>query len=130
MNDSLRGYAFAGACAGALAVVAGAFGAHALGARIDAESLHVWQTAVDYQFWHALAVLLVVTLAPDPATRGWRLSAACFLSGIVAFCLSLYALALGAPRFVGMITPVGGLLFIAGWVLLASTIWRGSRWRS
>jgi len=119
-----RNPAIIAAVLGALAVVLGAFGAHALRGQLDAGSLQVWHTAVDYQFWHALALL---GLASAPPSR-WRIaSSIAFTMGVVLFCGSLYALALGAPRWIGAITPVGGLTFIAGWVCLGSAFWRSAR---
>jgi uncharacterized membrane protein YgdD (TMEM256/DUF423 family) len=95
--------------------VLGAFGAHALKARLGVEALSVWQTAVQYHFWHALALLAVPQLAGAWAkAAGWL-----FIGGILAFCGSLYALALGAPREMGMITPIGGLALILGWIAFA-----------
>ncbi len=108
----------AGATAGALAVGCGAFAAHALRDRLDADALALWRTAVDYQFWHALALVLVGVLArtPRPALR---VAAFAFITGLVLFCASLYALALGAPRALGMLTPLGGVAFVIGWIALA-----------
>ena len=102
---------------GATAVMLGAFGAHALRARIDDAALQTWHTAVEYQFWHTLA-LLALAAFPVPSPRSARLSALAFSVGIVLFSGSLYALALGAPRWTGTITPFGGAALIAGWVLL------------
>jgi uncharacterized membrane protein YgdD (TMEM256/DUF423 family) len=107
----------------ALAVIVGAFGAHGLQNRLDDYSRGVYEKAVFYHFLHAMGILLVAVLArtgtfPEQAmdTVCW-----CLLAGIVLFCGSLYALALTGNRALGMITPVGGLAFIIGWVLLA---WR------
>ncbi len=105
--------------AAASAVALGAFGAHALRGRIDADALAVWRTAVDYQMWHALALLAFTSLST--ASLPSRISAAAvssFTCGIVIFSGSLYALALGAPRWLGAITPLGGLAFLLGWLLL------------
>lgn len=104
---------------GALAVVLGAFGAHALRDALDEKSLAIWQTAVDYQFRHVLALLAAGLLARAQANRAIAIAAIAFVAGIVLFSGSLYALALGAPRFVGAITPLGGAAFIAGWLALA-----------
>lgn len=128
MRDGLRGYALTGACAGALAVMLGAFGAHALRGRLDAGCMQVWHTAVEYQFWHALALLATVAIA-TPEIRWRRYSARCFAAGLPVFCGSLYALALGAPHLVGAITPIGGLLFIAGWISLGVACWSYDRER-
>ena len=102
----------------------GAFGAHALRAHLDGDALQVWHTAVDYQFWHALALLGVSFASASP----WRTAAiAAFVTGIVLFGGSLYAVALGAPRFLGAITPLGGLAFILGWAALGGAFWRTAR---
>ena len=108
---------------GALAVALGAFGAHALRNALDAAALQTWHTAVEYQFWHTLALLAA---ALSPPSR-WRSACAIALAlGIVAFCGSLYALALGAPRALGVITPLGGACLIAGWIGLAAGLSRPS----
>jgi uncharacterized membrane protein YgdD (TMEM256/DUF423 family) len=109
----------AGAIAGAAAVALGAFGAHALRSELDVAALSTWHTAVEYQFWHALALLACGVLARHREDRPLRLAAFAFAAGIVVFCASLYALALGAPRWIGAITPIGGVAFIAGWLALA-----------
>ena len=95
----------AGAALGFLGVALGAFGAHALKGRVDAE---LWRTAVSYQMWHALALLVATPRA-----------GLCFLAGTVIFSGTVYALALGAPRWLGAVTPLGGLLLLAGWLALA-----------
>lgn len=109
------------ALAGASAVACGAFGAHALRDVLDERALATWRTAVDYQFWHALALLAVALLARShaPPLPALRTATWAFLIGLVLFCGSLYALALGAPRFLGAITPLGGVGFIVGWLALA-----------
>ena len=120
----IRSPAIVAAATGALAVMLGAFGAHALRGQLDAASLQIWHTAVDYQFWHALALL---GLASAPACR-WRLAGSiAFTMGILLFCGSLYALALGAPSWVGAITPFGGLTLVAGWACLGAAFWRTAR---
>ena len=113
--------AIAACLAGALAVALGAFGAHALRNVLDADALQIWHTAVDYQVWHALALLACFAAPPSR----WRSAAVwAFSAGIVLFCASLYALALGAPRAVGVVTPFGGALLIAGWLSLATAFLR------
>jgi len=112
------------ALAGATAVVLGAFGAHALRDSLDEHALATWHTAVDYQFWHALALLGVGLLARERVTTFLRVAAIAFLVGLVLFCGSLYLLALGAPRGIGAITPLGGLAFIVGWLALAMHAYR------
>ena len=109
----------AGAIAGTVAVALGAFGAHALRSVLDAAALSTWHTAVEYQFWHALALLATGALARHRDDRPLRVAAFAFAAGTVVFCASLYALALGAPRWIGAITPIGGVAFIVGWLALA-----------
>jgi uncharacterized membrane protein YgdD (TMEM256/DUF423 family) len=110
-----------GAVAMALAVMLGAFGAHALRARLDAYSLDIWQTAVLYHFFHALGLLIVPLIARAGAispAAGTRVGVL-LLIGIVLFSGSLYALALSGLRPLGAVTPFGGVSFIAAWLLLA-----------
>lgn len=103
-----------------LAVTLGAFGAHGLKARVSAEALGWWQTAVQYHFWHALGLLGIgLLLLVQPALGGARGAGWLLQAGIVVFCGTLYAMTLGAPRWFGAITPLGGLLLIAGWAVLA-----------
>lgn len=117
-----------GAIAGAVAVVLGAFGAHALRGSLDPHALEIWHTAVEYQFWHALALIATGALARDGATASLRAAAIGFAAGIVLFCASLYALALGAPMGFGVVTPIGGVAWIVGWLALAHHAWqRGAR---
>ncbi len=104
---------------GASAVLLGAFGAHALAGLLDVRGQDLWQTAVGYHFWHALA--FTGTAFAAPLGRARRVALVCFGTGIVLFCGSLYALALGAPDGLGVLTPLGGFLFAAGWVALGSS---------
>lgn len=101
--------------AGASAVLLGAFGAHALRGVLDARGAELWHTAVTYHAWHGLALAVAAGLGRG---RSRRIAMAAFVVGIVLFSGSLYALALGAPRWVGIITPFGGLAFVAGWLAL------------
>ncbi|MGO4701216.1 DUF423 domain-containing protein [Dyella sp. 2RAB6] len=107
--------------AGASAVILGAFGAHALRGVLDQRGTELWHTAVNYHVWHALALCLALFFLEAPQRRR---TVAAFAIGIVLFSGSLYALALGAPRWFGAITPLGGVAFIAGWMLLG---WGASR---
>jgi uncharacterized membrane protein YgdD (TMEM256/DUF423 family) len=111
-----RTLGIAAAAFGAAAVMLGAFGAHALRGQLDDNALQIWHTAVEYQFWHVLALFGVAIAAPARA-RLWRYSGVAFVAGIVLFSGSLYALALGAPRWFGFLTPLGGLALIGGWIL-------------
>ena len=108
-----------GALIGALGVAAGAFGAHALEARLAPDRLELFELAARYQMIHALALLTAAWAAqrwPSGMTNaaGWML-----LGGVLIFCGTIYALAFGAPRILGAVTPIGGLSLIIGWLLLA-----------
>jgi uncharacterized membrane protein YgdD (TMEM256/DUF423 family) len=109
-----------GAASGFIAVAAGAFGAHALKARLTPELLVVFETAARYQMYHALA-LVAVGLAQSRAAPSalWSWSGWMFVAGTLLFSGSLYVLALTGLRWLGAITPLGGLAFLAGWLLLA-----------
>jgi uncharacterized membrane protein YgdD (TMEM256/DUF423 family) len=121
--DARRTLAVAGALI-ALATALGAFGAHALKAHLSSDKLVVYETAVRYHFIHALGLLAIGVLLRSVDGELLRWSATLVLIGIVLFSGSLYLLTFGAPRFVGIITPVGGLALIAGWILFATTMWR------
>ena len=100
-----------------ISVAAGAFGAHGLKERVSASMLEVWKTGAQYQMYHALGMLAVAFIAaqkPAAAWAGWAM-----LAGVVLFSGSLYALALTGVGKLGMITPLGGLAFLAGWAILA-----------
>ena len=105
-----------GALSGFVAVAAGAFGAHALRARLAPELLAVFETGARYQMYHALALLL---LAVQPPTRATAAAGWLFVTGTLLFSGSLYALALTGVRAFGAVTPIGGLCFLAGWATLA-----------
>ena len=108
-----------GAVAAFLAVGFGAFGAHGLRGRLSPEMMAVFESAVRYHMYHALALLIVaLTLA---RIDGWLIRTAgwCFVAGIVLFSGSLYVLALSGATILGAITPLGGLAFLAGWACLA-----------
>jgi uncharacterized membrane protein YgdD (TMEM256/DUF423 family) len=108
-----------GALMGALGVAFGAFGAHGLKARVTPDLLQIWETAAHYHLIHALALIAASwAMQRFPGSlsvaAGW-----CFLFGILIFSGSLYTLAFTGIRWLGAITPIGGVLFIVGWVLLA-----------
>ena len=114
-----------GAVVGMLAVVLGAFGAHALRAKLAPDVLAIWNTAVQYHFWHALALLAIGIVAIHlPASGALKWSGWLMVAGIVVFSGSLYVLALTDARWLGAITPLGGTAFIVGWVLLAIAVLR------
>lgn len=109
-----------GAWAALLAVVAGAFGAHALGTRIDAGAMATFRTAVLYHFLHALALFVIGTWQVPPAIQEpVRRSAWLLTAGALLFSGSLYLLALTGIRWLGAITPLGGVAFLIGWGCLA-----------
>ncbi len=108
---------------GALGVVLGAFGAHGLRERLDPRQLESWQTAVHYHLLHAV-VLLALALFASATGRSVRIPAALFSLGIVFFSGSIYLLVLGGPRWLGPVTPLGGLCWIAAWVSLGVALSR------
>ena len=135
MNDSLsfiswlinmeRTFALLGSLMAMLAVLLGAFGAHALRARLSPADLAIFETGVRYQMYHALALLAVawaVSRWPSSATTaaGWL-----FVVGIVVFSGSLYVLVLTGQRWLGAVTPFGGLAMVCGWACLAWAVFRG-----
>lgn len=107
-----------------LAVGAGAFGAHALKARLTPEMSAVWQTAVQYHAWHALGLVGIgILMLQWPARGGLVLAAWLIVAGVVLFSGSLYALALTGIRGLGAVTPFGGVAFLAGWLAVAWACW-------
>lgn len=115
-------------CAGGggfMGVALGAFGAHALRGRLAPELLLVWEKGVHYQLMHVLALMAVLLAAPRFPAGPWAAAGACFVAGTVLFSGSLYALALTGLRPLGAITPLGGVLFLVGWVLVAVMAWKG-----
>jgi uncharacterized membrane protein YgdD (TMEM256/DUF423 family) len=109
----------------ALATASGAFGAHALKGHLPAGRLELWETAVRYHFLQALGLLGVGLTLRALDSGALRAAAALIAVGIVLFSGSLYALALGAPRALGVLTPLGGLSWIIAWLLFAFRVWRG-----
>jgi len=107
----------AAAWLGASAVAAGAFGAHGLAETLSPESLEIWRTGAHYQLLHAL-VILAVSLAPRAQSKERGRALKLFVLGSFVFAGTLYALALGGPRIVGAITPLGGTSLICGWLAL------------
>lgn len=117
---------FAAAVSGFLAVGLGAFGAHGLKDRLGPDLMAVYQTAVQYHFFHTLALLAVGLMIQ----QGWqhpalKVSAWLFALGIVVFSGSLYALAITNIRVLGAITPIGGVMFLIAWLCLAVAAWKG-----
>ncbi len=115
-----------GSISGGLAVALGAFGAHALKARLTPDLLTTFETGVRYQMYHALALLAVaLAMARVPVTSLLTLAGWLFLIGTLLFSGSLYLLCFTRRRWLGAITPFGGLAFIAGWVCLALAVLSG-----
>lgn len=114
-----RRFAFTGSVAALIAVAAGAFGAHALRQRLAPDLLAVFETRVRHQMYHALGLLAVAWAASrwNAHQIGW--AGWLFLAGIIVFSGSLYALSLTGVRWLGAVTPLGGLCFLAGWICLA-----------
>jgi uncharacterized membrane protein YgdD (TMEM256/DUF423 family) len=110
---------------GALSVMLGAFGAHALKSRMNADTLQIFETGVKYQFYHVFALLVVAIVSQYMPGSFINWSGKCFIAGIILFSGSLYLLSYfkmvgnGQMNWLGAITPFGGLCFIAGWLLLA-----------
>ena len=99
-------------------VMIGAFGAHGLKALLTTDQLAIYHTGVDYQFVHALALLLLGTLAHHQSPKAWQVAAILFIAGVFIFSGSLYLLVLTDIAWLGAITPIGGVSFIAGWAAL------------
>ena len=107
------------------AVGLGAFGAHARRARLAPDLMAVYQTAVQYHFWHALGLLAVaILLMQKPESAALAAAAWLLVVGLVFFCGSLYALAFTGVRGLGAVTPVGGAAFLMAWAALAWAAWR------
>lgn len=117
-----RPFLIIGALSGALGVAAGAFGAHALRARVEPRLLEVFETAARYQMYHALALFAVAWVITRGTAAGSGFAIASgwlFVAGTLLFSGSLYAMTFTGVRALGAITPIGGVCFIAGWVCLA-----------
>ncbi len=122
MNTTAKLFLSLGSISGALGVIIGAFGAHGLKGKLSEEMLTVYQTGVQYHFYHTFALLAVGLLALKfqsglLTSSGWS-----FLIGIILFSGSLYALSSSNIKVLGAITPIGGVFFIVGWLLLATSI--------
>ena len=113
-----------GALSACVAVAAGAFGSHGLRDVVSADRLVVWETAARYQMYHALGLLIVAYLASQKTAGPARIAGWLFVAGTMVFSGSLYALTLTGITILGAITPLGGLAFIAGWLILAWGVWR------
>lgn len=115
----MRIFVILGAVLGGLGVAAGAFGAHALRAQLEPRMLEVFETGVRYQMYHALALLAVAWVAQQTEATTAHIAGWAFVTGILLFSGSLYAMAFTGVRGLGAITPVGGVAFLLGWAALA-----------
>jgi len=124
MNPLAKNILVTGGLLMALGIIFGAVGTHALRARLTPDQLAVFETAVRYHIYNALGLLIIgaVALAATPPALRW--SAVLIALGIVLFSGALYAASLGAPRFIHILPPFGGMALIAGWILFAVAIWR------
>lgn len=109
---------------GFIAVALGAFAAHGLKNSLAPDLLAIFETGVRYQFYHVLGLLAVAWAIERGGGGPARAAGWCFVAGTLVFSGSLYALALSGLRWLGAITPLGGLAFLAGWLLLAWSFWR------
>lgn len=108
----------------ALATILGAVGSHALQRQLSVTHLATYEIAVRYQFFHALGLLAIGLVMRGDNDKLMKTAASLVFCGVVLFSGSLYALAFAAPRSLGVITPVGGLLLIGGWLAFALSVWR------
>lgn len=117
------GFAAVGAIFAFLSVALGAFGAHALKSHISADMLSVYHTGVEYQMYHALALIAVgILIRVGVGTRSLHISGWLFAIGIILFSGSLYLLSTTGVKVLGAITPIGGVCFLAGWVLFVISL--------
>jgi len=125
INITAKLFLLLGSANAMLAVILGAFGAHALKTRLDVSMLSVYQTGVQYHFYHSLGLILIGIIAMNiPVTIWIKNSGWMMLFGILLFSGSLYALSILNIRWLGMITPLGGLLFILAWLSLFIAIFK------
>lgn len=118
-------FSVTGAFSGALAVAFGAFGAHGLRDVLSEDALRIFHTGVEYQFYHSLALLTVGLLVSKKSSTHANAAGNLFMLGILLFSGSLYCLALmPSIPLIGIVTPIGGLCFVTGWLLLAYAAWK------
>ncbi len=122
MNELTKKFTLYGALFMALAVGLGAFGAHGLKHVVSKESLTVFHTAVEYQFYHALGLFVIAFVANFKQNREIKIAGYSMISGITLFCGSLYMMTLTSIKILGAITPIGGVSFIVAWIFLALSL--------
>lgn len=121
---SVRFVIFCTALSGFISVGLGAFASHMLRSQLNSRLYEVLQTGIQYQMFHTLALFCVGLLMLRQPDKGWNQTAILFIAGIVFFSGSLYVLALSGQHWLGAITPVGGVLFLAGWLNLGRVAFR------
>lgn len=121
-----RNILLSGAFFMALAVLLGAFGAHALKNSLSPEMLAIYKTGVEYQFYHALGLLLIGVIGFHIESKWLRWSGFLLIAGIVLFSGSLYALSISGIKILGAITPFGGVAFVVGWIFLVTAVLKRS----
>jgi uncharacterized membrane protein YgdD (TMEM256/DUF423 family) len=126
MSRSARQFLASGAFLMAIATIAGALGTHTLRTHLPPDRYEVLQTAVQYQFFHSLGLLAIGLIADRRPGRVIHLAGWLLVVGVILFSGSLYALVAGAPRLIGVVTPVGGLCLIGGWLAAAFAMYRQS----
>ncbi len=125
INITAKLFLLLGSANAMLAVILGAFGAHALKARLDESMLKVYHTGVEYHFYHALGLILLGIIALNIPVTAWIKSSGWMMfSGIILFSGSLYLLSILNIRWLGMVTPLGGFLFIFAWLSLCIAIFK------
>lgn len=124
--QSVHGWFGVGALFAGVGVLLGAFGAHGLKSRVSPEMLVIFETGVRYHLIHALGLLSVGWAATRLSTSWVHIAGWAFTLGILLFSGSLYAMALTGTRWLGAVTPIGGLAFLTGWACLAIGVWRRS----
>jgi uncharacterized membrane protein YgdD (TMEM256/DUF423 family) len=122
VNITAKLFLTLGSISGALAVIIGAFGAHGLKDKLCAEMLSIYQTGVEYHFYHTFVLLGIGLLALHYESKLLIISGGSMAIGILLFSGSLYALSISGIKVLGAITPLGGLFFIIGWILLAAAV--------
>ena len=122
MNTTAKLFLAVGSISGALAVIIGAFGAHGLKDKLCEQMLAVYKTGVEYHFYHTLALIGIGLFALHYESKLLTASGWAMVVGILLFSGSLYALSISGIKILGAITPIGGLFFIAGWVLMVAAV--------
>jgi len=125
MNPNSQSLIVAGALLAFLGVGLGAFGAHALKARLAPDLLAVYHTGVQYHLWHALGIVLIGLLVQSlPGQKLLPIAGWLMVAGIILFSGSLYALSISGVRALGAVTPIGGVAFLASWAMVAWSVWQ------